>query len=217
LNSASQQSLFALPGAAEGGDGPGKLAHVKVPTLEDLIAMYDAHWISDWYDSKRQREEYYKKGKAVLKTFYASQEGNWVVPAALESWFKIKVGDYLLHGRIDRIDALPDGTLEIIDYKTGKSKEKVTGEDKEQLLIYQIAAETLSEYRAMGKPSKLTFFYLNDNIRTSFIGDNEELIQLREKLQGTIREIHGGNFTATPGVFVCQHCDFLGICEFRAV
>jgi probable DNA repair protein len=39
----------------------------------------------------------------------------------LEERTEIKVGDYRIGCRIDRIDALPDGTLVLIDYKTGAS------------------------------------------------------------------------------------------------
>ena len=87
---------------------------------------------------------------------------------ALESYFKIRIGKYILSGRIDRVDQLPDGKLEIIDYKTGRAKEKVTGEDKDQLLIYQIALLQLPEYKNIGEPGQLTYYYLNDDVKISF-------------------------------------------------
>ena len=110
---------------------------------------------------------------------------------------------------------MPDGTLEIIDYKTGKGKETLTAEDKEQLLIYQIAVEQLPEYSHVGKPSKLTFYYLNDDLRTSFLGKDKDLEKIKEKLVGTISRIHGRDFTATPSQFACENCDFKDICEYR--
>ena len=209
LNRTEQASLFApTPEAKIAGE-------IKVPSQEELFSLYENHWIADWYKSQHQREEYYEKGKQILSIFYKSQENNWTIPVNLESWFKIKVGDYLVHGRIDRIDQLADGTLEIIDYKTGKSKEKLTGEDKEQLLIYQIAVEELVEYRNVGKLSKLTFFYVNDNLRASFVGEPKELDKLKEKLKETIDKIHDKDFTATPSKFACDYCDFKDICDFR--
>lgn len=201
-------------------DSVGMTQHdkpVKVPTRDELFEMYESSWQGDWYGSAKQRDEYYKKGKEILTMFYAAEDGHWTIPVALESWFKIKVGDYFLHGRIDRVDQLPDGSLEIIDYKTGKSKEKVVGEEKDQLLIYQIAAETLPEYRNIGPTGKLTFFYVNDGIKTSFIGDSEDLQTLKEKLLKTITAIHSGDFSATPSQFACGFCDFRDICEYRAV
>lgn len=210
LNSVQQVSLFDTTKPEPKEEGV-----IKVPSLEDLLKMYDDHWIADWYANERQREEYYEKGKDVLNLFYKSQEGNWTVPVNLESWFKIRVGDYLVHGRIDRIDQLPNKELEIIDYKTGKAKDKLTAEDKEQLLIYQIATQELPEYKHQGAPSKLTFYYVNEGRQTSFIGSNEELEKLKNKLVGVIDNIHTRNFEPQPSQFACQHCDFRDICDFR--
>jgi len=210
LNSAKQDSLFAASIQEIKTTGG-----VKVPELEELLEIYEASWLEDWYQSKKQREEYFKKGKEILKIFYAAQKDNWTIPVALEGWFKVKVGDYLIHGKIDRVDKLADGSLEIIDYKTGKAKEKIIGDDKNQLLIYQMAVQTLPEYKNIGEVGKLTFFYLEGDIQTSFMGADKELVKLQEKIVKTIQEIEKQNFTATPGPYVCGNCDFRDICEFR--
>ncbi len=233
LNSSKQVSLFdtpkpsVIPSVVEGSLSPTSRDSstplrsgrndkaVKVPEFEELLKMYDAKWISDWFKDKRQREDMYKKGKEILKIFYTSQEGNWNIPIGLESWFKIKVGDYVINGRIDRLDQLPDGTIEIIDYKTGQGKDKLTSDDKEQLLLYQIAVEEIAEFKAYGKPSKLTFYYLNDDLKTSFIGEPKDTEKLKEKFKTTIESIVKGDFTATPSQFICGRCDFRDICEFR--
>lgn len=215
LNSVKQVSLFDQAPVKSSDTTTAVATGVKAPPLEELLKIYDGSWLPDWYKSEHQREEYYDKGKDILRLFYKSHEGNWTIPVNLESWFKIKVGKYLVHGRIDRIDQLPDGSLEIIDYKTGKSKDRLTSDDKEQLLIYQIATQELPEYHHIGKPSKLTFYYVNDNLQSSFIGEDKELEKLREKLVGTIDKIHLKDFTATPGQFACEYCDFKDICDYR--
>ncbi|MBI2436150.1 MAG: ATP-dependent helicase [Candidatus Magasanikbacteria bacterium] len=213
LNSAKQDSLFGLPVQ----ESVEKNDNIKVPKFDELLELYEKTWISDWYVSKKQRESYYEKGKEILKVFYTAQEDRWTVPVSLEGHFKIKVGEYLINGRIDRIDKLSDGTLEIIDYKTGKGKEELTTDDKQQLLIYQIAAESLPEYTHIGEVSKLTFYYLNDDLRTSFIGKDKDIKKLQEKILDAIEEIHRGKFDATPNKFVCQFCDYKEICEFRVL
>lgn len=210
LNSVQQVSLFDAPQVNK--DNSEK---IKVPSIEDLLEMYDKSWIDDWYKDEYQKADYYQKGKQILRTFYKSHENNWIIPAELESWFKIKIGDYFLHGRIDRIDRFPDGTLEIIDYKTGTSKEKLSAEDKEQLFIYQIAVEQLATYKQLGKPGKLTYYYINDDLKTSFIGDKEDLEKLQHKLLSTMDDIYKKDFTATPSQFACNYCDFKDICEHR--
>ncbi|MBU2542907.1 PD-(D/E)XK nuclease family protein, partial [Patescibacteria group bacterium] len=219
LNNVKQDSLFGLPvekaHLLSGG--------VKVPKLEELLEIYEGKWIADWFDNKKQREEYFKKGKEILKVFYASQkdnpfdntQGKWTIPVTLEGFFKIKIGEFLINGRIDRIDQLEDGTLEIIDYKTGKGKEKLSTDDKQQLLIYQIATQTLTEYKNIGEVSQLTFYYINDNLRQSFIGKDKDIEKLQEKLLDTMNNIKAGKFEPTPSQHVCSYCEYKEICEFR--
>jgi DNA helicase II / ATP-dependent DNA helicase PcrA len=211
LNGAKQISLFGTPVESSVQSQNG----VKIPPFDELKQIFNNCWIDDWYTSKKQREDYHKKGREILKVFYATQEGNWTVPVALESWFKIKVGDYLVHGKMDRVDTLADGTLEIFDYKTGRSKEKLSAEDKEQLLLYQIAAEALPAYRNIGETSKLTFYYLNDDLQMSFVGGDKEKEKFTDKIKKILDKIHERDFTATPSKFICARCDFREICEYR--
>ncbi len=209
LNKSEQPSLFALPQNSAPKTG------IRIPDYEELTALYDQAWIDDWYHDKNQRETYYAEGKKILRTFYEAQQNQWTIPVSLEGWFKIRVGEFLLRGRIDRIDQLPDGTLEIIDYKTGTPKEKLVGEDKDQLLIYQVAVQQLPQYHHIGAPSRLTFYYLNDNSKLSFLGSDKEIAALQDKLLETILKIRSGDFAATPSQFTCRSCDFKEICEFR--
>lgn len=208
LNSVQQSSLFSSPVTEQP-------TVIRTPKSEELLDFYNQCWINDWYQSKWQKEEMHKKGKEILKTFYELAEKNWIIPANLESWFKIKIKDFYIHGRIDRIDKLSDGTLEIIDYKTGPSKETLTSGDKNQLLLYQMAVQALPEYKNLGKISKLTFYYLNDNSRVSFLGSEADLKKMEERTLEIINSIKNGCFKANPGNHTCAKCDFRDICEFR--
>ncbi|KKS56588.1 MAG: UvrD/REP helicase [Candidatus Magasanikbacteria bacterium GW2011_GWA2_42_32] len=182
----------------------------QIPSLEDLLTFYESAWIDDWYENKKQKEEYFAKGKKILKDFY--EKSAWRVPKFLEAGFHLKIGEYKLRGQIDRIDPLPDDTIELIDYKTGSPKklEDLKLEDKEQLLIYQLAAtESLNE-----KPSLLSFYYLDNNTKVSFLGTPTELNKIKEKVALSIDAIRLSDFPAKPSPFNCAHCDFKGICEW---
>lgn len=88
----------------------------------------------------------------------------------------------------------------------------MSAEDKRQLMIYQLAAERCFDPPL--KPIKLTYHYLEDNSRVSFLGKPEELEALIAQIQDTAERICSSNFAPTPG-FMCRYCDFRDICEFR--
>lgn len=176
---------------------------------KELLKIYEEKFIDEWYEDNKQREEYFNKGKESLKVFYDKLKDNFIIPIRLECPFNIKIGDYIMKGKIDRVDMLPDGTCEIIDYKTGNAKD-VDSVNKNQLMIYQIAAE-----QVLGlKPSKLTFYYLDDNKEVSFIGSDEQLDKLKEDIITWIEEIRQNNFEPKPSP-LCSFCDFRNICEFK--
>jgi DNA helicase-2/ATP-dependent DNA helicase PcrA len=72
---------------------------------------------------------------------------------ATELPFTLKVNGTLVRGRIDAVYVTDDGTLEIVDFKTGEVPERSFG----QLELY---AEALRELKIAEGPVKLTFAYL---------------------------------------------------------
>jgi RecB family exonuclease len=137
-----------------------------------------------------------------------------------EKGFNIKVKSdgiwYTVRGVIDRIDSLnghrPSGVkkIKIVDYKTGMPKDKLTFEEKEQLLIYQIAAKDLFREEV----ESLSFYYLDNNSKVEFLGSEEELNKVKEKIINTVEEIKKGEFPPRPSE-LCKWCNFFDICEFR--
>ena len=69
-----------------------------------------------------------------------------------ERGFSFKLGPHLVRGRVDRVDELPDGSFELIDYKTGRPKSEDDLRDDVQLSLYQLAArESWPGLRAAGR------------------------------------------------------------------
>jgi CRISPR-associated protein Cas4 len=119
----------------------------------------------------------------------------------------LKIGQYTIFGIIDRIDQEKDGAV-IIDYKTGQSKDNLNFDAKEQLLIYQIAAQEVLHL----KLKQLAYYYLEDGTLASFLGTDKEIEQQKEKIIDEIEKIKNSEFEPTPG-WQCQYCDFKDICD----
>lgn len=197
----SQGSLFGTTDEGEQG----------APSLERLLELYEESWIDDWYESAEHQEEYKERGRRILKDFYAKHSGKWPNAEFLEKGFNLKVGQYTIRGAIDRVDRLPSGAVEILDYKTGNVPKDESRVDKGQLLIYQLAAEEV----LCEQVEQLTYYYLQENKPISFLGDEKQKDKVKEGIQKTIAAMQESDFAATPSKEICRNCDFKSICEFR--
>jgi DNA helicase-2/ATP-dependent DNA helicase PcrA len=183
-------------------------------TLEECLKIYEESWLNEWYETEANKNKYHEKGKEIVKAFYEEHKNNWPKVLFLEKDFALRMkvdGDGItIKGKIDRIDEMPDGKLKIVDYKTGKPKEKLEFNEKAQLLIYQQAVKEVFRQEV----GALCYRYLNDNSEIEFLGAEKDFAKLDDKISATIRAIRAGEFPATPGQ-QCKFCDYSGICEFR--
>ena len=186
---------------------------IKKPdlNLEKLLEIYENRWQADGYNNKEERDKYYQKGKEILKNFWQRwlDEGTPEI-LFLEKNFTFKIGDGVIKGAIDRVDRLSDGTLEIIDYKTGNPKEKLEYTDKRQLILYKIFLE---EFLGT-KVSLLSYYYLEGGYKTSFVAKDKDVEKLRLEVLAEIAEIKKSNFPPNPSE-LCKYCDFRDICQWR--
>jgi DNA helicase-2/ATP-dependent DNA helicase PcrA len=185
--SATHQDLF------------GKSQKIKLPQLEKLEKLYEESWIDEWYESRSQLNEYKKLGYAILKNFYEYSLKNLPNPEYLEKNFRLRLGNSWILGKIDRADSQKEGLL-IIDYKTGEARAKLSPVDKQQLLLYQWAAEDyLGE-----KVSGLQYWYLKGKLEAeTFLGSKQDLLELRENFEDTIKKIKDA--TLSDGFAALDH------------
>lgn len=163
-----------------------KTSEIAIPDRKVLLKLYSENWVDDWFEDSTQKESYRKLGVKMLDNFYDRYSEDAKPIKFLEKKFKLRIGDYKFVGKIDRADLNSDGSIDIVDYKTGRVKEKLSADDKTQLLIYQWAAE--EEFGE--KVSSLKYWYLASLRDTeSFIGSTEDVEKVKQKILDTIEQI----------------------------
>lgn len=186
----------------------GKCKEGVILSLDELLEVFEKYWTPAGYPNKIQANSYRSEGERILREFYKNNEGNFKAPLYVEEEFLFKVDGHGVKGFIDRIDQLSDGTVEIVDYKTGEPRENSTYSKREiQLDIYAMATEEVLKLR----PSKLSLYYLKTNEIVSKVRNEDDMTATKELIEEVIKSIVEKNFEPTPG-FVCSWCDYPIVC-----
>jgi RecB family exonuclease len=119
-----------------------------------------------------------------------------------------------LRGKADRIDLLADGTLRLIDYKTGRAPDRRRAV---QLAVYALCAEQrLDGYRGrrwtVGQAAYLALADKRPWIGIADGSDREALDLARDRFLGALDGIARGEFPPRPAdPRLCLSCPFSGI------
>ncbi len=118
----------------------------------------------------------------------------------------------LLTGKLDRVDRLPDGSLLVTDYKTGRVPGPRQMPDAErQLRIYAWLAR--QDLGAGSAPVTAQFVYLEYRHRHRVEPAPGDLDQLASDVRYAVMLIDSEcDFPPTPSA-LCGWCDYLGSCE----
>ncbi len=181
----------------------------KCPTLTAVLDHYYDNWISEAYKSDKDEAKAKRDGKDMLCAYYARHAKTWRKPLAVEIEFDITINNVRVKGFIDRVDIRPDGTLHVIDYKTGRMWEELKGKVDEQLTLYQIAVEELG----MGKVGAVGLLHVPTLKMDGSKRHGDTLVQkLKTKFVETAARITRGEFPYTPSDKACSYCDFKKLC-----
>ena len=94
-----------------------------VTTTAEVLAAYEESWIDAGFSSAEEMAEAYGEGKEILErhvteTLSRPSEAKTLF---VERQLRHDFGDFVLIGRLDRVDEYEDGTLEVVDYKSGRA------------------------------------------------------------------------------------------------
>ena len=112
---------------------------------------------------------------------------------------------------IDRIDRLPGGGIEVIDYKTGRISSQKGVDESLQLSIYALACR---DALGLGTPERVTLYFTESATRLSTTRTDEQLDAARADILARVGRVRAGEFVATPGD-ACRWCDYRAMCPER--
>jgi RecB family exonuclease len=155
-----------------------------------------------------QRELYLKQGIEQLQDFLTGTRS--APPREVlhtEEWFEVQIAGTKVAGRIDRMDRTADGSVAIVDYKTGKARSQEDADESLQLSIYAMAAREKWGYPV----GALVFHNLEGNVPVVSRRSEFQLESAREQVLDAARGIAAGNFDPKTGRH-CNFCAFRGLC-----
>ena len=177
-------------------------------SLEHLMSLFEQSWRRAGFTDANDDLQFREKAVAALRRYYALDREREGDPVWFERSFSFKLGPHLMRGRVDRVDRLPDGRYELIDYKTGKPKRQSELREDVQLSLYQMGARESWQLDT----SAQSYYYVLDNEKVPVEHSDDELARVRETV-GTIADgILAQEFEPKPSYELCSFCDYRIIC-----
>lgn len=158
------------------------------------------------------REDEAKWGLKALQMLrlYCHRMDTTKTPLILEDYYDADIGgDVKLIGRIDRADLEEDGTLHVIDYKTGKYNEEDISEL--QLQLYSIIVSANQKMPV----TKASYLFLGTMQWHTIDVSPESMEAAVAEVQEEVEAIKAEKEFAPQINPYCKNCDFLEICPSR--
>ena len=188
------------------------------PTREDLGRLFAAAWTPTAFPDRTTEQGFRRRIDGLLDNFYDGElvSRSTVLHEELDFDLVIEPGDgsapVRINGQIDRIDRLPGGGIEVIDYKTGRISSQKGVDESLQLSIYALACR---DALGLGTPGSVTLYFTESATRLSTTRTDEQLDAARADILARVARIRSGDFAATPGD-ACRWCDYRAMCPERA-
>ena len=186
-------------------------------TVDDLVAHFERAWVNEGFLSREHEDQRMEAGREAVRRFFAYQEASGTVPTFVEREFRFAVGQNILRGRWDRVDAR-GGEVVIIDFKSTDVRTEQDADrrakDSEQLSIYALAYESV-----FGRPpDRVELHFLGREVVVGHAQKTEaDIVAVREMILRAASGIRAQRFIATPDPYrACPYCAFNQICPFTA-
>ena len=131
--------------------------------------------------------------------------------ASRSGWSESSISRSATHhvrGRVDRVDRLPGGGYELIDYKTGERKSEADLERDLQLSLYRIAAREAWQIEAASG----SYYYVLDAEKVAAPSEPDDAERVERTVLSVGEGVLGQDFEPRPSPSVCGWCDYRLIC-----
>jgi DNA helicase-2/ATP-dependent DNA helicase PcrA len=178
------------------------------PSLAELLGLLDAGWRRGGFGDSEEERQLRDKATTALTRYHDRFQDEAAEPVWFERPFAFRLGPHLLRGRVDRVDRLPGGGYELIDYKTGRPKTAAQLREDVQLSLYAVGAREAWELDAAAQ----AYYYVLDDRKVPVERDDVDREWITETVMEVAEGILGQGFEPTPSYAACSTCDFRLIC-----
>lgn len=165
----------------------------KILPKSFLLQAFDKELFKTYF-SEKDEEKFRTRGEQALSEYYDEYAGDWNYKTKAEfnpkRDFELDNKEVLkITGFVDKIEQNEDGTINIVDYKTGRAFSEKTKEEKEnyerQISFYHLLLQEYDEGNLVVNKSTLDFVEKNKKGKFeqySFEVTKEHLKKLREEI-----------------------------------
>ncbi len=176
--------------------------------LRRLTGLLEAGWRRSGFGSSDDELQYRDRAREAMRLYWERERESEGEPVWLEKKFDIKIGPHHVRGRVDRVDRLPGGEHELIDYKTGERKSEADLESDLQLALYRLAAREAWGLEA----STGSYYYVLDAEKVAAPTKPDDAERVERTVLQVAEGALGQDFEPRPSPKVCGWCDYRLIC-----
>jgi DNA helicase-2/ATP-dependent DNA helicase PcrA len=177
-------------------------------SVQEMMELFEACWRRGGFGGSEKERELHGKARAALVLYHRHLEAHEAEPVWFERSFSFKLGAHHLRGRVDRVDRLPDGAYEMIDYKTGRPRTVEQLKDDVQLSLYALGASESWEVQA----ERLSYYYVLDDLKVPVPSAEMDPDWIARVVAEVGEAILAQRFEPTPSPATCGLCDYRIAC-----
>ncbi len=206
------ESIFALPPHERVAERTGDFLELATTTIltDDVRA--------DLGLTESQHQNFLREGEQIAKNYFAMEDATTRNVEGIEQRLNVEINGVPLVGILDRLDREDDGSLTIVDYKTGRAPNPnyLSSVFANTELYAAMCQEALQE-----TPQRIRLFYVG-------AGEIVErpvtavVVEARRKAAASawssITTYYAdGHFPARPSTTTCRFCAYKNLCRDAGV